>query len=99
MRLQETAKLSEIIKLFVARQGLQIGIDIADMEKIFREIAGKTVSKYIKTVHFQGGCFYVALTSSVARQELEFLVEDLDLINKMNLELPSSHKITKIYFR
>lgn len=96
MKIQEIVKLGDAIKLFILRSSLREGIETAEMEEIFRSIAGKTISKYVKNIHLQGNCMYVTLSSSVVRQEISYLSQDL--CKKMNTAI-GKQQIEKIIFR
>jgi predicted nucleic acid-binding Zn ribbon protein len=82
MRRSKTITVAEAIKDFVSAMGLGEKLDETSLIASWEEIVGKTISARTTKIYIKNRVFYVHLSSSVVRNELQML-KDL-LKNKLN---------------
>lgn len=68
----EHMHLSKALKRFIQENKLQGGIDKVDAREAWIKLMGNGVNNYTQSVELKGDVLYVALTSSVLREELSY---------------------------
>jgi hypothetical protein len=71
-RLSNESPISDVLKAFVEKNKLQIGLDKVDVEQAWKDLMGNGVNSYTKEVVLKGTTLYVSLTSAVLREELSY---------------------------
>lgn len=75
--------LSDALKEFVSENKLQSGLDKVNVEHAWEEMMGPGVNNYTNSVKLKGTTLYVALSSSVLREELSYGKEKIiAMLNK-----------------
>ena len=90
---QEENRLKDVLKSFVKSHNLQKGLDEVDAEHAWFEVMENGVDRYTKSVSLKGDCLYVALTSSVLREELSYGKEKIIELLNARLGRPLVKKI------
>ena len=84
-RLSNENSISEVLKQFIEINKLETGFDKVDVEQAWKNLMGNGVNSYTKDIILKGNTLYVALTSSVLREELGYGKEKI--IKMINEEL------------
>lgn len=94
-RQNQHLNMGDALKEFIKENRLQKGMDRVDAREAWAKLMGNGINNYTQSVELRGDTLYVALTSSVLREELSYgkskivrmLNEDLgkDLIQKLVL--------------
>lgn len=92
----EHIKLDEIINDFIENNNLQIGLDKVNVEEAWRRLMGNGVNNYTTQVSLKKQTLYVALSSSVLREELSY--GNQKIINLLN-EALGKELIKKLVLR
>ncbi|MFT4804753.1 MAG: hypothetical protein ACI9YE_001960, partial [Psychroserpens sp.] len=69
-RHNENLPISDILKEFVEKNKLQSGLDKVDVKDAWAKMMGNGVNNYTTDVSLDRDVLYVALSSSVLREEL-----------------------------
>lgn len=77
--------ISEVLQQFIEANKLQAGMDKIDAQQAWKNVMGSGVNNYTKDILLKGTTLYVALTSSVLREELSYGKEKI--IKMLNEEL------------
>ncbi len=88
--------LGEAMQAFIDRSRLKQGIRAAQVEELWEEMMGKTVSKYTDKIEIMQTTLFV--TTSVAPLKQELLFQKELIIQKVNEKL-GSNSITKLVIR
>ncbi len=88
--------LGEALKEFIDKNKLQNGIDKVEAREAWENLMGNGVANYTTGVELRNGTLYVALSSSVLREELSH--GKSKIINMLNEEL-GKDLIKKIILR
>ena len=64
--------IGSILQEIIAKNNLQSGLDKVDVADAWKNLMGNGVNAYTKEVILKNGTLYVALTSSVLREELSY---------------------------
>lgn len=64
--------ISDILKQIIDKNNLQSGIDDVMVKDAWKKLMGSGVNTYTQDIILKKGMLYVALTSSVLREELAF---------------------------
>ena len=96
MRKSETHNISEIIQSFLKQEGLEDGMARTRLITSWEEVLGKSVGRVTKNLYIRNRTLYVHLHSSVVRNEL-MMIRD-DLITRLN-EKAGKKVIDKIVLR
>lgn len=94
-RKNDNLNMSEALQEFIEKNHLQKGIDRVDAREAWRKLMGNGVNNYTTAIELRGNTLFIALSSSVLREELSLgkskiitmLNEELgkDLIQKLVL--------------
>jgi len=96
MRKSETHNISEIIQSYLKQEGLEDGMARTRLITSWEEVLGKSVGRVTKNLYIRNRTLYAHLHSSVVRNEL-MMIRD-DLITRLN-EKAGKKVIDKIVLR
>ena len=65
-------KINEVLASFVENNKLEKGLDSVNVANAWRELMGNGVNNYTTSIKLHKGTLYVALNSSVLREELAY---------------------------
>ena len=71
-RAAEHSSLGDVLKEFIASGKLEKGLNRISAEEAWHQVLGDAISKYTTKVHLENDTLYVALSSSVLREELSY---------------------------
>jgi predicted nucleic acid-binding Zn ribbon protein len=91
-----THKLSDLIKFYKKKHQLEQGIGETRVINAWPNVVGTIIAKKTKNIEVKNRKLYISLNSSVVRNELILLKQDL--IKRLNEEA-GSNTINDIYFR
>jgi hypothetical protein len=95
-RISNESSISDVLKQFIEVNKLEAGMDKIDVEQTWKSLMGNGVNSYTKEVILKGHTLYVALTSSVLREELTYGKQKI--ITMLNDEL-RKEVVKEIVFR
>ena len=82
-RHNENLSISDILKEFVETNKLQSGLDKVDVKEAWAKMMGNGVNNYTTDVSLDRDVLYVALSSSVLREELSYGKQKIvDMLNE-----------------
>jgi len=82
-RHNENLPISDILKEFVETNKLQAGLDKVDVKEAWAKMMGNGVNNYTTDVTLDRDVLYVALSSSVLREELSYGKQKIvDMLNE-----------------
>jgi hypothetical protein len=82
-RHNENLPISDILKEFVEANKLQSGLDKVDVKDAWAKMMGNGVNNYTTDVTLDRDVLYVALSSSVLREELSYGKQKIvDMLNE-----------------
>lgn len=84
-RLNEENSLADVLKAFIQTNNLQKGMDKIDVRDAWKNLMGNGVANYTTEIVLKNDTLYVALSSSVLKEELSYGKEKI--INMLNEEL------------
>ena len=82
MRKSQTQNISEIISVIMKQNGLDEKLAEVRAIKSWEELLGITVARYTKNLYIKNHTLYVSLNSSIVRNEI-MMIRD-ELIKKIN---------------
>lgn len=71
-RISNEGSIGDVLKQFIEKNRLQVGMDKIDVEEAWKSLMGNGVNNYTKEVVLKGTTLYVSLTSAVLREELSY---------------------------
>jgi hypothetical protein len=89
-------KINEVLASFVENNKLEKGLDSVNVANAWRELMGNGVNNYTSSIKLHKGTLYVALSSSVLREELAYGKDKI--IAMINEEL-GKEVIKKVIFK
>jgi predicted nucleic acid-binding Zn ribbon protein len=96
MRKNQTQTISEVISQLMKEKGFENKLLEVSLIRFWEELLGKTVARYTKHISIKNNTLYVTLTSSIVRNEI-MLIRD-ELIGKLN-EKAGKNFIEKIVLK
>lgn len=96
MRRNNTQSLSEVIREFVKGSSIERKLKETDVVQSWEELLGKTIAGYTKNVTLKNKVLFVEITSSVVKNELFMMREEIRL--KMN-ERAGEELVSTIIFK
>lgn len=96
MRKNQTQTIAEVISQLLKAKGFENKLLEVRMIRFWEELLGKTVARYTKHMYVKNNTLYVTLTSSIVRNEI-MLIRD-ELIRKLN-EKAGKNFIEKIVLK
>lgn len=96
-RFNEESSIRDVLKQFISQNNkLEAGMDIVNVRDAWRSIMGNGVNNYTIEIQLNGSTLYVALSSSVLREELSYGKEKI--IKMINKEIRKD-LVTNLVFR
>ena len=71
-RLNNQSPIGEILNEIIKTNKLEVGLDQVAVIESWKKLMGNGVNNYTQSISFRNGILYVALTSSVLRDELSY---------------------------
>jgi len=96
MRRSNTQSLSDILREYLRETKIEQKLKEVDMVGSWENILGKTIARYTRKIYFSKGILYVEITSSVVKNELVMMREEIR--RKLN-EQAGEEMVEKIVFR
>ncbi len=96
MRIKQTQNIKEIITVILQQNNLEGKLAEVRLIRAWEELLGKTIARYTKRLYIKNKILYVSVSSSVVRNEL-LLIRD-ELMKKLN-ETAGNEIIHKIILK
>lgn len=96
MRRSNTQSLSEVLRDYVKGTSIEKKLKEVDIVQSWEEMLGKTIAHYTKNVTLKSKILFVEITSSVVKNELFMMREEIR--RKLN-EKAGEEMIDKIIFK
>lgn len=96
MRRSNTQSLSEVLRDFVKGTSIEKKLKEVDVVQSWEELLGKTITHYTKSVSLKSKILFVEITSSVVKNELFMMREEIR--RKLN-EKSGEELVEKIIFK
>ncbi|WP_321374012.1 DUF721 domain-containing protein [uncultured Draconibacterium sp.] len=96
MRRSNTQSLSEVLKEFIEQNRMERKLKELDIVQGWENLLGKTIARYTRNIYIRNGILYVEITSSVVKNEL-FLMRE-EICRRIN-ENAGDEIITRIVFK
>ena len=77
MRRSNTQSLSEVLKEYIEHNRIDRKLKEIDVVQGWEELLGKTISRYTKNIYISNRILYVEITSSVVKNELFMMREEI----------------------
>ncbi|MFD2908129.1 DUF721 domain-containing protein [Flavobacterium ardleyense] len=71
-RFSEESSIGDVLKQFVSQNKLEGGMDVVNVRDAWKNLMGNGVNNYTTEIQLKGTTLYVALSSSVLREELSY---------------------------
>ena len=84
-RFNEESPIGDVLKQFITQNKLEAGMDVVNVRDAWKNLMGNGVNNYTTEIQLKGSTLYVALSSAVLREELNYGKEKI--INMINEEL------------
>lgn len=95
-RFNEESSIADVLKQFISQNKLEAGIDVVNVRDAWKNVMGNGVNNYTTEIQLKNTTLYVALSSSVLREELSY---GKDKIIKMINEELRKDLVTSIVLR
>lgn len=96
MRRSNTQSLSDVLREYVKGTSIERKLKEVDVVQSWEELLGKTIAHYTKNVTLRGKILFVEITSSVVKNELFMMREEI--CRKLN-EKAGEEMVEKIIFK
>ncbi len=96
MRRSNTQSLSEVLRDYVKGTSIEKKLKEVDVVQSWEELLGQTIAHYTKNVSLKSNILYVEITSSVVKNELFMMREEIR--RKLN-EKAGEELVVKIIFK
>ncbi|GAB1452651.1 hypothetical protein MASR2M47_27070 [Draconibacterium sp.] len=96
MRRSNTQSLSEVIRDYVKGTSIETKLKEVDVVQSWEELLGKTIAHYTKNVSLKNKILFVEINSSVVKNELFMMREEIR--RKLN-EKAGEEMVNKIIFK
>lgn len=77
MRRSNTQSLSEVLKEYVKQNRIDQKLKEVDVVQGWENLLGKTIAHYTKNIYIRNGILYVEISSSVVKNELFMMREEI----------------------
>ena len=77
MRRSNTQSLSDILKEYIKQNRLDRRLKEVDIVQGWEDLLGKTIAGYTRNIYIRNGILYVEISSSVVKNELFMMREEL----------------------
>ena len=95
-RFNEESPIGDVLKQFITQNKLEAGMDVVNVRDAWKSLMGNGVNNYTTEIQLKGSTLYVALSSSVLREELSY---GKDKIIKMINEELRKELVTNLVLR
>jgi predicted nucleic acid-binding Zn ribbon protein len=96
MRRSNTQPLSEVLREYIREMRMDKKLKEVDALQSWEELLGKSVARYTRNIYISNKVLYVSLSSSVVKNELFMMREEI--VKKLN-ENAGTEIIEKIVFK
>jgi predicted nucleic acid-binding Zn ribbon protein len=96
MRRSNTQSLSEVLRDYVKGTSIEKKLKEVDIVQSWEELLGKTIAHYTKNISLKNRILYLEITSSVVKNELFMMREEIR--RKLN-EKAGEELVDKIIFK
>jgi len=96
MRRSNTQSLSEALREYIREMKIERKLMEVDAVQSWEKLLGKTISRYTKNIYLSKGILYVEISSSVVKNELLMMREEIR--KKLN-EQAGDELVKKIIFK
>ena len=96
MRRSNTQSLSEALRDYIREMRMDRKLKEVDVVQSWEKLMGKTISRYTTKIYLSKGILFVELSSSVVKNELIMLREDIRM--KLN-DMAQEEIVEKIVFK
>jgi len=96
MRKSNTQAIGEVLREYIREMKMDKKLKETEIIQSWESLMGKTIASYTSNIYISRGILFIELTSSVVKNELIMLREDIR--NRLN-ELAGEELITKIVFK
>jgi predicted nucleic acid-binding Zn ribbon protein len=96
MRRSNTQSLSEVLKEFIKQNQLDKKLKEIDVVQNWENLLGKTIAHYTKNIYIRNRILYVEISSSVVKNELFMMREEI--CRRIN-EDAGQNVVSKIIFK
>ncbi|WP_297089660.1 DUF721 domain-containing protein [uncultured Draconibacterium sp.] len=77
MRRSNTQSLSEVLKEFIEQNRMERKLKEVDIVQGWENLLGKTIARYTRNIYIRNQVLYVEITSSVVKNELFLMREEI----------------------
>ena len=95
-RFNEESSIGDVLKQFISQNKLEAGMDVVNVRDAWKNLMGNGVNNYTTEIQLKGSTLYVALSSAVLREELNY---GKDKIIKMINEELRKDLVTNLVLR
>ena len=95
-RFNEESPIGDVLKQFISQNKLEAGMDVVNVRDAWKNLMGNGVNNYTTEIQLKGSTLYVALSSAVLREELNY---GKDKIIKMINEELRKDVVTNLILR
>lgn len=96
MRRNNTQSLSEVIKEYIEQNRIDRKLKEVDVVQNWENLLGKTIAHYTKNIYIRQGILFVEISSSVVKNELFMMREEI--CRRLN-ENAGQEVVSKIIFK
>jgi predicted nucleic acid-binding Zn ribbon protein len=96
MRRSNTQSLAEALRDYISEMKMERKLKEVDVVQSWESLLGKTIARYTRNIYLSRGILYVEITSSVVKNELVMMREEIR--KRMNNQA-GEEMITKIVFK
>ncbi len=96
MRRSNTQSLSEVLKEYIEQNRIEQKLKEVDVVQGWENLLGKTIANYTRNIYIRNKILYVELSSSVVKNELFMMREEI--VRRIN-ENAGREVISKIIFK
>jgi len=96
MRRSNTQSLSDVLKEYIKQNQMDQKLKEVDVVQGWENLLGKTIAHYTKNIYIRYGILYVEISSSVVKNELFMMREEI--VRKIN-ENAGKNVVSKIIFK
>jgi predicted nucleic acid-binding Zn ribbon protein len=93
MRKNQTQRIGEIISSILKKNGIENRLSEVRIKRAWEELLGKPVARYTKSIFFKNNILYVTISSSIARNEIMLIRDELIIKLNENIGEDIIHKI------
>lgn len=96
MRRSNTQSLADVLREYISTMKMDRKLKEVDLVQSWESVMGKTIARYTRNVYLSKGILYVEINSSVVKNELVMMREDIRI--RLN-EKAGEELISRIVFR